>query len=123
MSEANVYTNALLKITSRIEPDKIVLHWTGKSTEREPSKFLIPIFDEVDAICEKENKLLELNFTELEFMNSSTITPIIKLLNKAKTTGRRVSIIYKKSLKWQELSFTALFIFQTNDNQLQINGI
>lgn len=123
MSEVNVYNNGLLTITSRIDSEKIILHWTGKSTDREPSKFLIPIFDEVDAICEKENKRLELNFTDLEFMNSSTITPIIKLLNKAKVTGRRVSITYKKSLKWQELSFTALFIFKTDNDQLQINGI
>ncbi len=55
-------------------------------------------------------------------MNSSTITPVIRLLHEAKRGGARVTILYKQTLRWQELSFSALTIFQTDDERIQIRG-
>ena len=33
------------------------------------------------------------------------------------------SILYRKSLKWQELNFTALEVFRTDDSRLEIKGL
>jgi hypothetical protein len=32
-------------------------------------------------------------------------------------------VLYDKSLKWQELNFSAIEIFQTKDQRIQIKGI
>jgi len=56
-------------------------------------------------------------------MNSSTITPIIKILERAKSGMTKITIFYQKSLKWQELNFSALEIFKTKDNRLEIKGL
>ena len=57
-----------------------------------------------------ESEIL-MDFTHFEYMNSSTVTPIVKQLERAKKENRKVTIHYKKGLKWQELSFAALRVF------------
>lgn len=120
MSELKKFTNNALVIEAFEDNDKLVLQWLGKSTERDPSKFLQPIFNEMETLAKE--KLLELDFKLLEYMNSSTVTSIIKLLDKAKREKRKVTLLYNKSLKWQELSFTALTVFQ-QEGLIQIDGI
>jgi len=63
-----------------------------------------------------------MNFLKLEYMNSSTITPIIRMLESTKKSTENISILYDKSKKWQDLCFTALKIFETKDSRIKITG-
>ncbi|MDH4262955.1 MAG: hypothetical protein OEV78_07925 [Spirochaetia bacterium] len=96
----------------------VTVHWEGRSTQRDSSVFLMPIFND---LLNKHKKII-LNFKNLEFMNSSTITPILKLMDRIKNTKDEVLIIYAIDLKWQELSFSALEIFKTSDHRVDIIG-
>ncbi len=40
-----------------------------------------------------------------------------------KRASHAVRVLYKKSLKWRELSFTALEVFQTPDRRIEIRGV
>ncbi|MCP3950652.1 MAG: DUF1987 domain-containing protein [Desulfobacterales bacterium] len=97
--------------------------WFGKSVDRQPSKFISPILVKVLGMASVNNKRIVLDFRELTYMNSSTITPIIKILERAKNGMTQITILYKISLKWQELNFSALEIFGTNDDRLKIKGL
>ncbi|HNN76531.1 MAG TPA: hypothetical protein PKN93_17915, partial [Leptospiraceae bacterium] len=110
-----------LTIKVREDGPGFILEWTGKSNEREPGKFITPILTE---IMEKagQNPVV-LDFGNLEYMNSSTITPIIRILDTAKKNKQKIKILYKKALKWQDLSFSALTIFKTEDGQISIEGV
>lgn len=120
MSEPKVYSSQALTIQVTEEGGKASLVWTGKSNEREPGKFITPI---LSGILEKTPGVeMTLDFQNLEYMNSSTITPIIKMLDAAKKGQAKVRIVYKKTLKWQELSFSALTIFKTEDGRIRIEG-
>ena len=55
-------------------------------------------------------------------MNSSSITPIIKILERAKNSMVHICVLYNNTLKWQELIFSALEIFQTKDARIDIRG-
>ena len=123
MANSKLFTSDLLKIEVREEKDQIKLHWWGKSILRKPSTFITPIL--VDALQKggTENKRIVLDFCELDYMNSSTVTPIIKILERAKRGENQVTVLYKKSLKWQDLSFSALEIFQTKDKRVEIKGL
>ena len=72
--------------------------------------FFVPVF------------VAAMDFRKLEYMNSSTITPIIKVLDRAKRGKNHITVIYDKTLKWQELSFSAMEIFQTKDKRIEIKG-
>jgi hypothetical protein len=113
------------KLTLEVEKgnSEINIKWIGKSDDRNPGNFIYPILLDNLKVGTETNMNLILDFQNLEFMNSSTITPIVKILQEAKNSSNSVKIIYSNSLKWQELSFSALEIFETNDKRIEIRGV
>lgn len=97
--------------------------WLGRSTSREPAEFIVPVLSRAVELGRAQNKPLVLDFQAMAYMNSSTITPIIRLLGRALRTINTVRVVYRKELKWQELSFTALEVFQTADQRIEIRGV
>lgn len=122
MSNIETYTSNLLTLEVEENGSTIAIRFKGKSTEREPGTFILPIL--LDALHNsiKYDKKIVMNFESLEYMNSSTITPLIKILENAKDNTSSISLIYRKSKKWQELSFSALKIFETKDQRIEISG-
>jgi hypothetical protein len=121
--KAKKYTNNNLSIEVIEHEDAINVKWEGKSIDREPGKFISPILVKVTEMASTLNKRITMDFQSLSYLNSSTITPIIKILERAKKGMTKITIIYRKSLKWQELNFTALEVFRTEDNRLEIKGL
>ena len=123
MEQSKTYSSNLLNIEIMEDKDSLIAKWTGKSTDREPGKFITPIL--MDAIKEGSDKSLRvvMDFRELSYMNSSTITPLIKILERAKRGNTQISVLYNKALHWQSLSFSALEIFMTQDQRVEIIGL
>jgi anti-anti-sigma regulatory factor len=122
MEKSTAYRDHLLQIELTEGAHELTLVWTGKSVNRKPSDFITPILLEVIKKSTAENKPVVLDFRHLEYMNSSTITPIIKILERARKGAVQMRLLYRKSLKWQELSFSALQIFATKDGRVEIKG-
>ncbi len=110
-------------LTLEIEENdaSVIVKWLGKSVDREPGVFIIPIISEVLERSSDTKKVI-MDFCSLEFMNSSTITPISKIMETAKAGNTHLQILYKQSVNWQELSFSALKIFETRDKRIEITG-
>ena len=117
------YSDGHLVIHTEENPDNIMVQWLGKSTSRNPTMFLSPIFKEVLIDSQNGRKEIILDFQKLAYMNSSTISPIIKFLHEVKKGIHRVTVVYRQNLKWQDLSFSALTIFQTEDKRVEIKGV
>ena len=123
MKKPELFTNKFLTIQVVEHENSIDVSWKGKSVDREPSKFISPILVKVLEMAGDLNKRIIMDFQSMSYMNSSTITPIIKILERAKSGMTKITIFYQKSLKWQELNFSALDIFKTKDNRLEIKGL
>ena len=123
MIKPEKYTNEYLSIEVIEHETTIDVKWEGKSIDREPSKFISPILVKVLEMASALNKRITMDFQSLSYMNSSTITPIIKILDRAQKGMTKITITYQKALKWQELNFTALEVFRTEDNRLEIEGL
>jgi len=123
MGNPVTYKSNLLSLIINEDENSIVIKWMGKSADRTPGIFINPILNEALEKSSNNNKELIMNFTELEFLNSSTVAPIVKILDRTKRGTNKLTIEYSKSLNWQELSFSALIVFQTKDNRIQIKGI
>ena len=123
MKKPEKYTNQYLSIEVIEHEATIDVKWEGKSIDREPSKFISPVLVKVLQMAGTLNKRITMDFQSLSYMNSSTITPIIKILDRAKKGMTKITIIYRKTLKWQELNFSALEVFRTEDNRLEIKGL
>ncbi|MFW6147246.1 MAG: hypothetical protein ACOC6B_02525 [Thermodesulfobacteriota bacterium] len=124
VQEKETFVSNLLKIELKENKESITISWSGKSIDREPGKFITPIL--VNAIRRSSglnNKKIIVDFRKLAYMNSSSITPVIKILERAKRGMTQIEVMYKKSLKWQDLSFSALEIFRTKDGRVEIKGV
>ena len=115
------YKNNMLRIEVEEDESTIYIKWLGKSVDREPGIFVTPILSRAIEKGEGGKKVI-MDFCNLEFMNSSTITPISKIMESAKSGNCRLSILYTQSINWQELSFSALKIFETSDRRIEIAG-
>jgi len=123
MKKAETFTSSLLTIEVKENETSFNIRWTGISIEREPTRFITPVLVDVIKKSSDRNKRIILDFRELAYMNSSTITPVIKILERAKRGETQIEVVYQKSLKWQDLIFSALEIFQTNDRRVEIKGL
>lgn len=103
--------------------DLIVITWLGRSVDREPGRFITPILARALKEGSGAGKQIVMDFRGLEYMNSSTITPVIKALDRAKRGEVKMVVLYDRSLKWQDLNFSALRIFETGDKRVEIKGL
>jgi hypothetical protein len=122
METVQTYTNDQLRIDVSRKDGVIFVHFHGKSMLRDPNDFLMPILLRILGEASTERKRLQLDFRGLAYMNSSTMTPVIKVLEQARIGDGMVTVIYRKTLKWQDISFSALMIFQTPDGRIEIQG-
>lgn len=123
LNNTEKFASHFLTLEKIVGDTSITIRFIGKSNERNPSKFISPILSDVLHQSDSGNKEIILDFKELEYMNSSTITPILKILDKAtREKNYRITIVYRQSLKWQDLSFSALKIFELKDNTIKIIG-
>ncbi len=122
MPHIETFTSSKLTLTVKENGSNIEITFTGSSTEREPGRFITPVLNEAIQNSIKYSKGVIINFAELEYMNSSTITPIVKILEGAKNSSGTISVRYNSLKKWQELCFSALRIFETKDHRIEITG-
>ena len=104
-----------LHIKIELQNNLTIMKWLGKSRERDPGAMLYPYFNEI--INEINESELAIDFSELEYMNSSTVPPILKLFKLLDTRKIRTKILYDSRSGWQCASFKALStIAETLDN-------
>jgi hypothetical protein len=115
-------TDKALSIDLTETDQEIRLRWRGKSTEREPGQFLMPILLRALERGHSGKKQVILDFSEMEYMNSSTFSPLVKILGEAAKGAHRVLVEYSQGRKWQSLSFSALKAFETTDSRIALRG-
>ncbi len=96
--------------------------WRGKSSDRDPSRFLVPVLSEALEKARVKGLPLVLDFAALDYMNSSTFTPVVKVLDESRRLAVPVVLEYSLSRKWQALSFSALRTFETLDGRIKVSG-
>jgi hypothetical protein len=112
-----------LTITAAREGSSLVLAWQGKSVEREPGKILAPYFAGALDEAASQNLALELRFAALEHFNSSTITALIALVQKARAAKVKLVLVYDKAVRWQKLAFEALRALDKKDGLLELRAV
>lgn len=123
MDQSHQHVSGKLTLTVTDNDETIEVRWLGVSIERNPTEFLVPILSKIIRRSSEEFKRVVLDFSRLEYMNSSTITPVVKILERASRGASRITVKYDASLNWQELTFSALKIFCTDDKRVDIISI
>ena len=101
---------------------EVVVRWLGRSTARDPRTFVNPILQKALELSLKQKKALVLDFRQLEYFNSSTITPVVRLLQQVKAQNGRAVVRFRSELNWQRLSFSALHVLQGDGQHIVLDG-
>lgn len=118
-TQTHIDKHLIIEVTEA--PGAINLHWRGRSSDREPGRFVVPILTEALQRAAAHRPLV-LDFADIEYMNSSTFSPLVKMLDEAARRGIAVQVLYSATQKWQALSFAALKAFETGDGKITIRA-
>jgi hypothetical protein len=122
MGEVKRWTQGDLSLELADAPGELRLTWRGKSADREPSRFLVPVLTAALERAHHAKVPLVLDFRELEYMNSSTFTPVVKALDESRRLSVPIVLEYALARRWQALSFSALRTFETLDGRIKVHG-
>lgn len=101
---------------------EVRLELRGKSAARQPEAFLVPVLQRAMERGGQGARQVVMDFGAMEYMNSSSFTPLVKLLEQASRGGQRVRLEYSQARRWQVLSFTALRAFETRDGRISFHA-
>jgi len=121
LNPSHTYSDKSLTVEQFDPPEELRLVFKGRSNERDPSKFLTPLFN-TSLLQVGGPRALVLDFRNIEFMNSSTFTPLVRLLEEVRKGTTSVRLVYAAQVKWQTLSFSALKVFESGDGRVEIMG-
>jgi hypothetical protein len=90
---------------SKIDDEKTAIDWLGVSNARDPAAIINPLIEKI--VAELDCREVILNFGKLEYINSSTVPPIIRLIKEINKLQVKIVLTYDHSVKWQQESFRA----------------
>jgi hypothetical protein len=117
---AKQWTEGELSLEAQQGVGELRLVWRGRSADREPGRFLLPVLLQLVERCRRSSSRLCLDFSSLEYMNSSTFTPVVKAIDEARRAHVPLVLEYSLAKKWQALSFSALRTFETPDGSVSV---
>ncbi len=82
------------------------IEWIGISDARDPSAVIDPFLDKLVTKLEAERTVVD--FRALKYINSPTVTTIVKLVRLLDAKKIKTEVIYDQSIKWQQSAFSAL---------------
>ena len=80
--------------------ERATIAWRGVADNRYPGPFLDPLTEEwVSKLSDVE---VTVDLRDLEFMNSATVTPLIKLVRRLDKNGKPVRVVFL-DVEWQRI--------------------
>jgi anti-anti-sigma regulatory factor len=97
MNEQTYQHEGLTLVVRRLGTKATVL-WQGVSDSRHPAQFLNPVIDELGDSLQNTDVTIDLR--HLQYMNSSTVQPLIAMIRRLDANGRPVRVVFL-DVDWQ----------------------
>lgn len=96
------------------------IRWQGTSDAREPREFLGPL------VCELAETLqglrVILDFTDAEYMNSATLSPMLELIKELDAVNRDVLVRFSDA-EWQQTFLRCVRSFATTLSHVRVEAV
>ncbi len=83
-----------------VSPEQATIYWRGVADSRHPGTFLNPLIDEWAS--KLKNVEVTVDLSQLEFMNSATVTPLVNLVKALDANGKPVRVMFL-DVEWQRI--------------------
>ena len=105
MSDESFKSGELTLAVSESE-GTVTIAWLGVSDAREPGRELNPY---LAALAPKlAGKKVDVDFRNLEYMNSGTVSPIIQFARALDQLGIATRLVFDAKVGWQRVNFVSL---------------
>lgn len=116
----NQFEHENLKIRVEDHRGMSFVIWTGESDSRDPAGAVGPF---LDALAKRlRGRRVEVNFDQLEYMNSATVTPIMQFVKDLSALAEKVVVKYDETLQWQATSFRAMRVVAKRWDNVEVIG-
>lgn len=95
-----------LSLATESSPHELRVRWLGRSVARDADVALAHHLDEI--VGSASGRRVIFDFTELQYMNSSTLVPIAKHVRRAHTEERPLVVRFRADVSWQATPFRML---------------
>ncbi|MCR9142509.1 MAG: hypothetical protein NXI24_09675 [bacterium] len=99
------------------------LEWLGSIHSADPGDYLDPYFDLLIDAAASDGVAIVCDFSKLEYMNSSSIPPLIHLLRECGEREIKAEFTYDASRKVQTASFRALDVIARKSSFTSVKGL
>jgi anti-anti-sigma regulatory factor len=98
----------------------ITVVWRGVSDSRNPGEQLQPYLTQLTD--QLRGRKVTIDFRRFEFMNSSTVAPIIHFVKQLHENNIPATILYDPSIFWQRVNFLCMKTIAQTLNNIQVVG-
>lgn len=102
MTISEKFENAGLYISVEKLGTSTTIRWSGVSDVREPAIQLTPFF--LGLLRSIGEKPTVVDFRELEYMNSATVSPIINFVKTLDARGTQTTLLFNPEVPWQKIN-------------------
>ncbi|MDZ4725695.1 MAG: hypothetical protein SH817_06040 [Leptospira sp.] len=115
------YNKLNINVNVEDQNNLVRIIWSGTSDDISPGKILTPYLSNI--ADEIGGRKLSIELYDLEFMNSSTVPPIVQFIKYCSQKNIDILILYSSSKEWQKFSFKSFETFAIVYKNLKISAI
>jgi hypothetical protein len=97
-----------LEISVNENNTPVKVRWAGTSAARNPKEVVWPVISAVLNKCREQNVPIEMDFCDLSYFNSATVSCFVDTMSHAQLRGVQLAMIYDPEKRSQRMCFQAL---------------
>ncbi|WP_394846769.1 hypothetical protein LZC95_04805 [Pendulispora brunnea] len=109
-----------LVLTLAMTDEEMTITWRGTSDDRNPQVFLTPLLTRL--AIRATGKRVTVDFRHFEYMNSSTVGPIIAFIKALDGRCTQAKLLYDTSLAWQRVNFRCMRTIARTLKNIHVEG-
>ena len=102
----NDFEHNALRIVTGIFADTVTVAWKGVSDMKNAAEILGPYLSYLVEEIKKAPKC-RMDFRQLDYMNSATVSPVMRFVKALDTAAVHTEIIFAADIDWQRTSYRA----------------
>jgi anti-anti-sigma regulatory factor len=113
------YKHEGLTISASRTGSRAVVTWKGTSDGRSPGAFLGPVIQELADNLQSAD--VTVDFTQLEYMNSATVGPLVGLIKSLDAGGNSVLVVFSDA-DWQRTHLNCMMAIARTMRHVRVEG-
>jgi hypothetical protein len=108
-----------LQIFASLVGTRAMISWRGLSDSPNPAAFLDPVTTELTERLKGAD--VTVDFTRLEYMNSATVGPLLKLIKRLDANGTAILVLFS-TIDWQRTHLKCMTTIARTLKHVKVEG-